>query len=109
MENYIFSKNKYFIEEPAPYDESQTVVGGGDGGSLEEVLKHNIEKVWMVEIDKMVVDLSKKYLPSISKGAFKDKRAEVIVGAGKEYIRKSKNCFDVIIMDLSDPGGPAKE
>ncbi len=85
------------------------IIGGGDGGSLEEVLKHPIEKVWMVEIDKKVVDLSRKYLPSISKNAFNDKRAELIIGDGKEVIKKHKNFFDVIILDLSDPDGPAKE
>ncbi|HXK32157.1 MAG TPA: polyamine aminopropyltransferase [Candidatus Paceibacterota bacterium] len=85
------------------------IIGGGDGGSLEEVLKHNIEKVWMVEIDKKVIELSKKYIPSISKGAFKNKKAEIIIGDGKEYIKRHKNFFDVIILDLSDPLGPSKE
>ncbi|MFH1894493.1 MAG: polyamine aminopropyltransferase [Patescibacteria group bacterium] len=85
------------------------IVGGGDGGSLEEILKHKIEKVWMVEIDKKVVELCQKYLPSISKGAFKNKKTELIIGNGKEFIKKYKNFFDVIILDLSDPGGPAKE
>ncbi|MBM3258000.1 MAG: polyamine aminopropyltransferase [Candidatus Nealsonbacteria bacterium] len=85
------------------------IVGGGDGGSLEEVLKHKIEKVQMAEIDEKVIELSKKYLPSISKGAFKNKKAEIIIGDGKEYIRKQKNSFDVVILDLSDPHGPAKE
>lgn len=85
------------------------IIGGGDGGALKEVLKHKIEKVWMVEIDKKVIKLSKKYIPSISKGAFKDKRAEVIIGDGKEYMKKKNNFFDVIILDLSDPGGPAED
>ena len=49
------------------------IIGGGDGGSLEEVLKHKIEKAWMVEIDKKVIEISRKYLPSISKRAFKNK------------------------------------
>ena len=85
------------------------IIGGGDGGSLEEVLKHKIEKVWLVEIDKKVIELSQKYLPFISKGAFKNKKAEIIIGDGKEYINKYKDFFDVIILDLSDPGGPAKD
>lgn len=85
------------------------IIGGGDGGSLEEVLKHKIEKVWMVEIDKKVVDLSRKYLPAISKGAFKNKKAEIIVGDGKEFIKRYDNFFDVIILDLSDPAGPAED
>ena len=85
------------------------IIGGGDGGALEETLKHKVEEVVMVEIDKKVVDLSKKYLPSISKNAFKDKRAKLIIGDGKAFIEKNTNAFDVIILDLSDPDGPAKE
>jgi spermidine synthase len=85
------------------------IVGGGDGGSLEEVLKHKIEKVWMAEIDRKVIKVSEKYLPSISKGAFKNKKAEIVVGDGKEFIKKYKDFFDVVILDLSDPAGPAKD
>ena len=88
--------------------EKVLIIGGGDGGSLEEVLKHNIKKVWMVEIDKKVVDLSKKYLSKISKGSFEDERAEIISGDGKDFIKNYNNFFDVIILDLSDPGGPAE-
>lgn len=85
------------------------IIGGGDGGSLEEVLKHPIEKVWVVEIDRKVIGVSKKYLPSISRGAFNSKKAEIIVGDGLKFIKNYKNFFDVIILDLSDPVGPAKE
>lgn len=85
------------------------IIGGGDGGSLEEILKHPIEKVWMVEIDEKVIEVSKKYLSSISKGAFKSNRAEVIVEDGLEFVKKYKNFFDVIILDLSDPFGPAQK
>ncbi|MDP4007439.1 MAG: polyamine aminopropyltransferase [bacterium] len=85
------------------------IVGGGDGGSLEEVLKHiSVQEAWMVEIDKKVVDISRKYLPSISKNAFQDKRAHLIYGDGKEFITKREDFFDVVILDLSDPGGPAR-
>lgn len=85
------------------------IIGGGDGGVLEEVLKHPVEKVWMVEIDKKVIEVSKKYLPSISKGAFKDKRVELIIGDGVKFVKNYKNFFDVIILDLSDPWGPARK
>lgn len=85
------------------------IIGGGDGGVLREVLKHHIDKVWMVEIDKKVVEVSKKYLPSISKEAFNSKKAEIIIGDGLKFIKKYKNFFDVIILDLSDPGGPAQK
>ncbi len=85
------------------------IVGGGDGGSLEEILKHKVEKVWMAEIDKKVIEVSRKYLPNISKGAFENKKAELVIKDGKEFIREHNNFFDVIILDLSDPGGPAKD
>ena len=85
------------------------IIGGGDGGSLEEVLKHPVEKVWMVEVDKKVIEISKKYLPLISKGAFNDKKTEVIIDDGLRFVKKYRNFFDVIILDLSDPWGPAKK
>ena len=86
------------------------IIGGGDGGSLEETLKHKgVQEVWMVEIDKKVVDVSRKYLPSISKNAFKDKRTRLLFEDGKEFVKKHKNFFDVIILDLSDPGGPGEQ
>ena len=81
------------------------VIGGGDGGSIEEILKHrDVKEVRMVDIDKKVVEVAKEYLPSISKGAFNDKRLNLIVGDGVEYVKNNKNCFDVIILDLPDPG-----
>lgn len=85
------------------------IIGGGDGGALEKVLKHPVEKVWMVEVDKKIIEVSRKYLPSISKGAFKNKKVEIIIDDGLKFIKKYKNFFDVIILDLSDPWGPAKK
>jgi spermidine synthase len=99
----------YFLNENKKLPEKVLIIGGGDGGALEEVLKHRIKKVWMLEIDKMVSDVSVKYLPSISRGAFKDKRANVLFEDGKSFIEKNNNFFDIIILDLSDPGGPAKD
>jgi spermidine synthase len=92
-----------------PNPKKVLIIGGGDGGALEEVLKHPVEKVWMVEIDKKVIEVSKKYLPSISRGAFNSKKVEIIIGDGLEFIKKFKNFFDVIILDLSDPWGPARQ
>ena len=92
-----------------PNPQKILIIGGGDGGSLREILKHPIEKAWMVEIDGKVVQLSKKYLPTLNNGAFENKKAEVIIGDGKDFIKKHKDFFDVIILDLSDPHGPATE
>lgn len=92
-----------------PNPKKVLIIGGGDGGALKEILKHPVEKVWLVEIDKKVIDISKKYLPSISKGAFKNKKVEVIIGNGLKFIKNHRNFFDIIILDLSDPWGPAKK
>lgn len=83
------------------------VVGGGDGGAIREILKHpSIEKAVLVEIDGRVVELCKEHLPTIS-CALSDSRAEVLIEDGIKYIQDHKNEFDVIIVDSTDPVGPA--
>lgn len=85
------------------------IVGGGDGGILEEVLKHkSVEKAVMVEIDGSVVELSKKYLRSICGKAFDDPRAELVIGDGVKYVAETERAFDVILVDSTDPVGPAE-
>ncbi|MBL28581.1 MAG: spermidine synthase [Rhodospirillaceae bacterium] len=84
------------------------IIGGGDGGMLEEVLKHPVESATMVEIDGEVVSLSRQHLPSICGQAFDDPRADVIIGDGAAFMRESDKRFDVIIVDSSDPIGPAE-
>jgi spermidine synthase len=85
------------------------IIGGGDGGILREVLRHpNVEKAVLVEIDGKVIDFSKRYLPSICQGSFDDPRAEIVVADGAEYIKKHTGRFDVVIVDSSDPVGPAQ-
>tara|TARA_B100000586_G_scaffold249290_1_gene207154 strand:- start:117 stop:971 length:855 start_codon:yes stop_codon:yes gene_type:complete len=84
------------------------VVGGGDGGMIEEALKyHCLEQVVMVEVDRSVVDICKKYLPTLSQGAFDDPRLQLVISDGSEYVSKTKQRFDVIIIDSPDPVGPA--
>jgi len=83
------------------------VVGGGDGGTIREVLKHStVEKAVLAEIDGRVVEVSKQYLPEIS-CALDDKRAEVNIVDGIKYVKEHKNEFDVIMVDSTDPIGPA--
>ena len=83
------------------------IVGGGDGGALEEVLKHDVERAVMVELDPAVVELSRRYLPSICGDAFDDPRAEVIFADGTAFMRSSDETFDVIVVDSTDPVGPS--
>ncbi|KAI5289710.1 putrescine aminopropyltransferase [Ascosphaera aggregata] len=84
------------------------VVGGGDGGVLREVVKHeSVEKAILVDIDEAVPRVSKKYLPNMAVG-FEHPNVELIIGDGFEYLKNHKNEFDVIITDSSDPEGPAE-
>ncbi|MGB8953196.1 MAG: polyamine aminopropyltransferase [Candidatus Aminicenantales bacterium] len=85
------------------------IIGGGDGGVAREVLRHkSIQSVTMVEIDRMVIDLCRKHLPSVSEGVYDDPRFKLIIGDGAEVIRSVKGKYDVIIIDSTDPIGPAK-
>ncbi|MBM0065809.1 spermidine synthase [Alkalicoccobacillus gibsonii] len=83
------------------------VVGGGDGGVIREVLKHpSVEKATLVEIDGKVVEYSKKYLPTIA-GALDDERVDVQIADGFMHIAKSESEYDVIMVDSTEPVGPA--
>jgi spermidine synthase len=83
------------------------IVGGGDGGCLRETLKHGaVERAVLVEIDGGVIELARRFLPSVSAGAFDDPRARVVVGDGARFVEESAERFDVIIVDSTDPQGP---
>ena len=85
------------------------IIGGGDGGLLEEVLKHpGVEQVTMVEIDPEVIELSRKYLPSICGQAFDDPRTDLVIGDGVELVSRGEPRFDVIAVDSTDPIGPGE-
>ncbi len=83
------------------------IVGGGDGGALEETLKHPVERATLVEIDEAVVRASRAYLGAIAGDAFDDPRAEVVIGDGLAYVRETAGRFDVVLVDSTDPEGPA--
>ncbi|MDA0260600.1 MAG: polyamine aminopropyltransferase [Proteobacteria bacterium] len=84
------------------------IVGGGDGGMLEEVLKHPVSKVTMVELDGQVVDVCREHLPSICGAAFEDPRTNLVIADGAELIANTADRYDVIIVDAPDPVGPAE-
>jgi len=91
-----------------PNPEKVLVIGGGDGGVLREVAKHScVKEIHICEIDKMVIDVSKKWLPGMAVG-FDDPRVKVTIGDGCKFLENSKNEYDVIIVDSSDPIGPAE-
>lgn len=83
------------------------VVGGGDGGAIREMLKYpTVETAVLAEIDGRVIELSKEYLPEIA-GKLDDPRVDVQVVDGIKYIHDNKNSFDVILVDSTEPVGPA--
>ena len=88
---------------------SVLIVGGGDGGMLEEVLKHRaVETAVQVEIDDTVVELSKRYLRAICGDAYEDSRTELVIADGVEFVNETDRRFDVIIVDSTDPIGPGE-
>mmetsp|Transcript_83154 Transcript_83154/g.220633 ORF Transcript_83154/g.220633 Transcript_83154/m.220633 type:complete len:318 (-) Transcript_83154:86-1039(-) len=86
------------------------IVGGGDGGVLREVVKHRcVSRVTHCEIDAGVIEAAKQFFPSVS-CAFEDPKANVVVGDGVGFAEKAKDAsYDVIIVDSSDPVGPAEK
>ena len=84
------------------------IIGGGDGGMLREVLKHPVEQVTQVEIDKAVVDMAKEYLPNHSAGSYDDPRLNLVLADGMDFVRESGEQFDIIISDSTDPIGPGE-
>jgi len=84
------------------------IIGGGDGGTAREVLKHaTVERVVLVEIDRMVVDACRMHIPSVS-GAFEDPRLTLLIDDGVRYVKGTDERFDVVLIDSTDPVGPAE-
>ncbi|MHB8227955.1 MAG: spermine/spermidine synthase domain-containing protein [Vulcanimicrobiaceae bacterium] len=80
------------------------ILGGGEGATLREVLRHpDVARCTMVDIDGVVVDLSKRYLPEWSQGAFDDPRARVIIGDALAFMRDNEDRYGAIISDLTEP------
>ncbi|KKA26880.1 hypothetical protein TD95_003256 [Thielaviopsis punctulata] len=91
-----------------PNPKKVLVIGGGDGGVLREVVKHEcVEEAILCDIDEAVIRLSKQFLPDMAVGLDHPK-SRVHVGDGFKFLDDFKNTFDVIITDSSDPEGPAE-
>ncbi len=87
---------------------SVLVIGGGDGGTVREVLKHDtVEKVVLCEIDGMVIEACKKFLPTIS-CELDNPKVEILVQDAIEYIKNKKDEFDIVLIDSTDPMGPGE-
>lgn len=105
LDEYIYHES---LVHPAmvlhPNPRKVLIIGGGEGATLREVLKHRtVERVVMVDIDEDVVNVAKQYLEQMHMNAFDDPRAQVVIADGKAYIEKCGEQYDVIILDLTDP------
>lgn len=90
-----------------PHPQNILVIGGGDGGTVREVLKHpTVKKCTMVEIDGLVVEVAKKFLQQTS-SELNDPKVKVLIEDGVHFVQSTQEKFDVVIVDSSDPVGPA--
>lgn len=109
-------QDEFFYHEPMVHlpaithgDPRQAlVVGGGDGGAAYNLLRYsNMERVVLAELDHDVIDMARTWLPNVHRGAFDDPRLELQLGDGRAFTENCKNQFDQIVLDLTDPFGPA--
>jgi spermidine synthase len=112
----ITEKDEFFYHEMLvhvvmnshPDPKRVIVIGGGDGGTVREVLRHrSVEKVYFIEIDEEVINVSKKFFPSVASG-MKDKRVEIKCMDGAEFVKGRKADIDLVIVDSTDIVGFAK-
>ncbi len=91
-----------------PHPQNALIVGGGDGGSADELLKHpSMERIVIAELDEAVVEISRTWLDAVHHGALDNPKVEIRIGDGLAYVRDSTELFDLIFLDLTDPGGPS--
>ena len=109
-------RDEFFYHEPMIHlpavslgsPKSALVIGGGDGGSIEELLKYpEMQRVVLAELDADVVEMAREWLPAVHRGAFDDPRLELLLGDGRAFVEQCEERFDQIVLDLTDPFGPA--
>lgn len=83
------------------------IIGGGDGGSTREAIKHDPDRIDVVEIDERVIEVSKEYFPEFAQD-LKDDRVNIHLMDGRKFVRDTDRRYDAVVMDISDPQGPAK-
>lgn len=105
IDEYIYHESLVhpaLITHPSP--QKVLVIGGGEGATIREVLRHNtVEKVFMVDIDRELVELCQKYLPEWPEGAFSNPKTNLIFQDARRFVEKKRKKFDVIISDLTEP------
>lgn len=111
----ITERDEFFYHEmlvhPAlmshPEPKTCLIIGGGDGGTLREVLRHlKVQAASLVEIDGLVIEICQKYFPWLD-AALKDRRAELVTADGNFFIENRDKTYDVVIIDSSEPLGPS--
>ncbi len=95
------------LSHPQPRD--VLVVGGGDGGTLREVLRHQtVEHATLAEIDQGVIDAAREALPGVHQGALDDPRVTLQVCPGEDFLPRNPDAYDVVLVDSTDPVGPGE-
>jgi spermidine synthase len=108
-DEFFYHENLVHIAGLAhPGPERVLIVGGGDGGSAEELLKYpSIASITIAEIDASVVDISRRHLGAVHRGALDDRRVAIRIEDGFAFVRNTSELYDLIVLDLTDPGGPS--
>lgn len=112
----VVEKNDWQYHEPMvhpaltahPDPKRVCVIGGGDGGVMREVLKHRPERAVQCELDAAVMEACERHLPEMSQGAFRHPDVACVARDGRRFIEETDETFDVVIMDMTDPFGPAR-
>jgi spermidine synthase len=112
----VTARNEFLYHEPMvhpaltchPQARDVLVIGGGDGGILRQVMRHNtVRKAVLAELDGGVVDFCAKHLPEVNGGAFADPRLRIEIGDGRRFVEGTSERFDAVLMDMTDPFGPS--
>ena len=91
-----------------PHPEDVLLIGGGDGGAIRELVKHKyLRKIDQIELDKEVIRIAKEFFPILSSG-YKDSRVNIYINDGNKFVKQTNNKYDVVIVDSTDPIGPAE-
>jgi spermidine synthase len=115
--NMVSERDEFFYHEalvhPAACAHANprtiAIIGGGDGGSAEEILKHaTVQSVRLVELDQAVIDAAQKHFQSVHCGALDSPRLQLHIGDGRTFLESTAEKFDLILLDLTDPIGPAE-
>ncbi|MBL8379453.1 MAG: polyamine aminopropyltransferase [Burkholderiales bacterium] len=94
------------LAHPAP--RSALIIGGGDGGAAEELLKHDaIAQVTLCELDAEVVAMARAHFGAVHRGAFDEERVRLVIGDGLAFAAEQRAACDLVFLDLTDPLGPA--